>query len=74
MFEDNFIHAEDYLAALERQEEAEELAAIARGLQGPESIRRLLEESDRYDVRCAESAKDSYSRPRKNSDEAMTVR
>lgn len=25
MFEDNFIHAEDYLAALERQEEAEEL-------------------------------------------------
>lgn len=54
--------------------EAKELAAIARGLQGPESIRRLLEESDRYDVRCAESAKDSYSRPRKNSDEAVTAR
>lgn len=25
MFEDNFIHAENYLAALERQEETEEL-------------------------------------------------
>ena len=54
--------------------EAEELAAIARGLQGPESIKRLLDESARNCVCSAKRAGDSYPRPRKNSDEAVTVR
>lgn len=54
--------------------EAKELAAIARGLQGPESIRRLLDESAQSYASCAESAGDSYSRPRKNSGDAVRVR
>ncbi|WP_343121167.1 hypothetical protein [Intestinimonas butyriciproducens] len=54
--------------------EAEEIAAVARELHDLESIRRLLDESRQYDVGCVERTVDNRLRPRKNTDEAVTVR